>query len=434
MKSLDFLIAVEINNRETLPMLLLKKELERRGYSVELDYVHRIKGGLKKRKARVVIVNYIRSLDHVISAVGKTEFGKIINLKWEQIPLVSESRAIFPISDNKTFERCATNLWGDSCISMDGFFDNISRDYIFECGCPALDFCREKMMQIFERKDTIAKKYGMNANVKWNLFVSSFGYKNYSESQVKKMDLDNGTPFYSYMREVEVATSREILEWFEKIMRENKDEVIVYRPHPTERLEDRLFEMEREYSNFFVIREHDVKQWMIVCDRLFFWWSTSIAEGFYMQKPSYVLRPVDIKKEYEIVTYSNNNAFIRNYEQLRESLKCKWNSTDYPTDQETMNKYYFMRDKYVYEMIADMCEEVYDNEKYSLSQIARDVIKKYQKEQYSNMCIRDKVILYMFASPLYPAYEKLIGRKNAKKEMSKKEMSRIERRIAGVIG
>ena len=63
--------------------------------------------------------------------------------------------------------------------------------------------------------------------------------------------------------------------------------------------------MAAKHSNFHLITNYSVKQWITVSDTLFSWMSTSIAEIYFANKSCFVVRPFPIEWEYDPVIYEN---------------------------------------------------------------------------------------------------------------------------------
>ena len=113
--ALDFLILYEHTVREYESDLLLKLELERRGYTVEirqlLDPKHLRLFGRDKPEVLVASCMYDNEAinSHVYNNIGKCD--KIVNLHWEQMLSDTQEEGDW-FNMNGNAKRCVQTCWG----------------------------------------------------------------------------------------------------------------------------------------------------------------------------------------------------------------------------------------------------------------------------------------------------------------------------------
>ena len=86
------------------------------------------------------------------------------------------------------------------------------------------------------------------------------------------------------------------------------------------------------------------------------WFSTSVAEIFYMGKKCNILRPVPLPDDLE-VEVMNGAEFITSKEEfLRRTENCS--EGGFPVSAERIGNYYSVEDKYSFKRIADVLEDL----------------------------------------------------------------------------
>jgi hypothetical protein len=151
-----------------------------------------------------------------------------------------------------------------------------------------------------------------------------------------------------------------IIEWLKKAAIDNPDKIFIYRPHPGEKDNPVLKALESTYSNIISINALSVKQWIIVSDKIYTWYSTSISEAFYAGKNCQILRPIPINPDQE-VSFMEDAIMIKRYEDFSKSLVE--NNSSFPITEEAMTYAYGDMSTYAYENIADLCEKILKDEK-----------------------------------------------------------------------
>lgn len=375
MKKYDFVFVWEVKNRELENDCLIAYELERRGYKVGFigTWDEQFKRS-RPLKTEVVIAfalystDLIRFIDHHVD-----ENDKYLNMQWEQVFtnvtakldkkyfLGFEGVKSVGVSDNAT--KAVHLCWGGSSQTRLINQYEVPEENLPITGHVTLDFLRPELRGYYMSREELFYQYGIPVEKEVCLFISSFSYTNMPES-VSKSDNNMSWGFdVDKMAELTIRSQREVLSWIETLLEKNEDMVFIYRPHPSENDNVVLQEMEKRLSNFFVINDLSVKQWILVAYKIYTWVSTSIAEIYAAGKSCGVLRPVQIPYELEMEIY-NDATFITSYEEFEQSL---FTELSFPITKEKMQEHYFIDEEYpTYMKICDLLEEMYHSEKYCM--------------------------------------------------------------------
>lgn len=364
MKKVDVLFLYETRVRELENICLIKYELERRGYSVavlntwnELDYK-----GKPKYDAQVVVTHAMYHdgiYQFVKSLVGKAP--KIVNMQCEQIGTIGDreskqSRYVLSGVAAQSMNIC----WGDATVKRLTEDSKIPPKYIRKTGNVTLDFCREALRGYYRSRNELFNQYQVPTDKPVNLFISSFSYVNLPEEMVKQSDVTGRDEFIRLSND----SFHQVLGWFDRLLTENNDQVIVYRPHPAEAENKDLLKMcEKFPGRFFVIRQESVKQWISVCDKVYSWFSTAAAEVFAFGVPCAILRPLEIPRHREVEIYEGT-SFITEYEDFARSVREGITNT---LSKEVFDHYYSIESRMSFERVADAIEDVLKDDSYLIA-------------------------------------------------------------------
>lgn len=357
--ALDFLILYEHVVREYESLLLLKLELEKRGYSVE---IHQLLDRKKLKymtycKPKVLVSSCMYDEEainsHVYNNVGKCK--KVVNLHWEQmLSDTQEQGDWFNFKGNA--KRCIQTCWGTLTQQR------LIQHGMLEKNCPVtgaimMDFLRPEFQGYFKNKQQLCKEFGLDPNKKLILYISSFGYASMTPEEVKELSAMAGEDFTGFAHTNQVSM-QQTLDWFEQYLAENPDHQLVYRRHPSEWNSPRLQKMEQQYPNFHIIFADSVKQWITVADNIFIWMSTAIAEVYFAKKSCHILRPVPIEHEFDPVIYKDAQ-YITSYSQFMQAVQQE--NPPFPIAKETIEGYFDNTETSAYLRMADLLEDVYHN-------------------------------------------------------------------------
>jgi len=354
-------IVYELKNREYDSVLLLKSELEGRGYRVEIIN-KQMMFRWKYKKAVVVIPNCYTTANYdYYRYLLNSKHNYIINLQLEQvISKKSEENGYF--NPKGKAAEVVHLCWGENSYNR-LLTNNIDKHNLYITGATQLDFLRPEFKELWYSRDEIIKKYSLPKGKIWILYISSFAYVN-NELVVKHLQKDLGgeskAQYIKQFEQISIESQKITLELLEKLVKNNKDIAVIYRNHPAEKTNKRITKLAEKYNNsFFNISELNIKQWLMVSDQVVTWFSTSIVECYMAKKMCYVVRPIPIPKDIDATIYNNCNSFINNYDELEFVIRgSKRNDYDtrFPIDIEDINSYYEVDSIPAYIKVANVIE------------------------------------------------------------------------------
>ncbi len=353
--ALDFLILYEHTVREFENDCLIIAELERRGYTAELFQLMDRKK-LKYftfKKPRVVVTSAMYNNETLNSFVYNNagRVNKVVNLHWEEVlSREQEDSEFYSMTENA--RKCTHICWGEA-----------AKKRIVEKGVPEgnavvtgavhLDFLRPMFDGYFKTPEQIRRMYSLGDG-RLILYISSFSCAQMDDAEVSELNEMTDLDFAGF-KAVGARSMKTTLEWFSRYLDSHPDETIIYRPHPSEWNSPPLEEMKKKHTNFRVISDLSVKQWIKVCDVIATWMSTSIAEIYFAGKSCTVIRPEPLHDDYDPVTYKGVNA-ADSYERMETSLSVS--SPVFPIDEKRLCSHYDVDpERPAFMRICDLLEE-----------------------------------------------------------------------------
>lgn len=368
MKDIDFLIFYEVKNREFESVVLIRNELVKRGYNVK--YVG-FSEGLESEKLREFVdrvkVAIMPSLYHetecleiVYRIAGRVD--KLINLRWEQVysnetEIDKEYYAYSKGIAKEAYQCC----WGERpklLVESAG----VKPEKICVTGPVQMDLLLPQFRKRYLSRKELFKKYDINPQEPVVLYISSFSNSTMTDeelanyvTQFEKKERESYLEFASK----EKQTIKLITEWLSRLSKE-RNCTIIYRPHPTENGSEEVEEL-KTLPNIKVISDENVKQWILCCDQVYTWYSTSLAEAYVANVPCFILRPVELSFGDDIPIY-RSFSYITHYEDLLANydklLQTQGVCDNYYKDCK-LNEYYDIKKDYPsYKRTADYFEWV----------------------------------------------------------------------------
>lgn len=361
MPTINVLITYEHIVRELDSICLLRAELLRRGYCVyvmniyETNLIKRIKFLLFKRLS-IIVVPTLRDCWHfrfqVNRLVGATP-KVVVNLQWEQVfsPANEEEQLAKGLST-----RAVHCCWGERI-----------RDKLLNRGIPKalltgpvqLDLLRGDLPNNSQESIDLFGCYGVN-NKKVVLFTSSFSIGDFSDYQIDALAKECNYDARK-LQTIERKSKKIILSWFADVLTERKELTIIYRPHPSEVIDDDIRRMAENHANFRVIGSEPVNLWIKCCDATLTWISTSIVNNYIMNKPSLILQPVDVG-EFNPYIFCNANKCM-SYERFLEFLDNP-SSSSFPISSDEFKDFYYVSDStFSFIRTADVLDSLMNEQK-----------------------------------------------------------------------
>lgn len=359
---MDYIIIYEKKNRELENALLLKIELELRGY--ECSVIQFYEGnrfnvfGISRPKVILAPNLYeYKSIPRIYSRFGRSQ---LVNLQYEQV--LSEKWEKIGHHNPKSEAKKAIHVcWGPK-----------TRDRLTEAGVPKgnlkvigalqLDLLRKEYRRNTSSvKQELAQEFKLDETKRWALFISSFTYADISESKLSMNESISNTNLSSFVK-VHTSSRDSILDWLKRILEQDTDNIIIYRPHPDELSLNKVIELEKKYLNFRIIRDRSVKTWIESCDNIYSWYSTSVVESHFLNKPYAILRPLELPNDFESVLLKYSK-YIKSYEEFENDYFKNDSERILPINESYIRQYYQVdNDKPSFIKYCDMLEEVYSSE------------------------------------------------------------------------
>jgi len=447
MKMYDFLFVYEVKSRELENICLLKLELEKRGYSVAVRETWRaIHYPYAKVNAKVVIsfACYDNSQIQYMSSFAKG-VEKILNLQWEQLYTVGDEEDENCLYKIKDFATQVTHVcWGQFNYDRLTNISGIKPINLTLAGQLSFDFFKPNLKGYYLSREELLKRYNIDSNQKVYLFISSFSYVDMPDEELKTGVYAQTANDSLDFKSISSKSQQEMLGWVEETLKKHDDIIFIYRPHPAETGNINLETLEKKYKNFRIIRDYSVKQWIVVCDKIYTWYSTAIAEIYAAGKSCSILRPYPLSNKMDIRIYINGD-FITTKEEFIESYLE--DNTKFPLDEKQINYYYNFSNEYSYKIICDKLEEVLKNDDYKVNfskilmpQRKLDWLRFVKRSLMAmfNRIFTNSLIVKLLAKLSKKISTKLDNQKFIKKMIknnyaSKKEIQKIQNKIAGII-
>lgn len=348
----DFLILFEHRVRELENACLLSTELKRRGYSTCISYYNNRRNFFIRPRVLVVphLYNDIQVNEFALNKWKDT--NAILDLQYEQV--LSKNEEVGDDIHNPSGQAAFAQhiAWGKQQVKR-YMNHGIEKSHIHCTGHMTMDMLKPRFKGFYLSKEYIANKYNIPSQSRWLLFISSFSYANMDKEKLDKMSRLYGDQYE--FADFSKKSYLIIVDWLIKIAQENPDITVIYRPHPAERDCQDLKERISGHENIVIVNDYSVKQWIMVSDLIYTWYSTSIAEAYYASKNCQILRPVKVPPKLEVSIMEGSNK-IENFQDFKKSVEVGENS--FPLKDELLTEVYGSKDGYAYQKVADVCEKM----------------------------------------------------------------------------
>ena len=354
----DFIILYEHRNRELENAVLLAMMLKKRGYKVAIEY--RRSARILFQRAEVILTPFFYNNDNVIDFAFQPFkfYKKVINLQYEQV-FSKQSEDTFENLPNEKAKNAVHISWGDESVNSLKKV-GIHKSNIFEIGHISMDLNMKKYRGTFYNRRYLSRKFNLDINKKWLLFISSFSCVGLTKTEFDRWKEQTSSTEYS--SEISYETQPLILEMFERLIKNNKEIIVIYRPHPHEAANKELQLLEKQHKNFRVISSFSIRQWIFTADYVSTWCSTSIVDAMFAKKNCAIIRPIPLIEEYDFKIF-RDQKIIETYEELNDFINDTENH--YLINDNTIKKYY-CNDYHAntFEKLCDVCVEVYNNDSF----------------------------------------------------------------------
>lgn len=342
---MDCLIFYELVERSYENDLLIKLELERRGFKVKLVNMYwRDFWKSFFYHPRIYVVPSCRDTN-VMSALCSVPYKEAawVNLQEEQIGFSNEADISIFLPQGRAKE-AAHLCWGETAA---GYMKRagVRNEYIIPSGPVQFDLCSPRFKDYFYDKKYLAEEFGLDVNKKWILFASDFC--TISECQTEeslRYKMNRFGDFWKTMYDYETECSEMLTEWWSRYLSTHDDTIFIYRPHPSEYQSiGRIEELEKKHDNFVCIKKYSIKQWIHVADAFTTWISSSVMEAFYLGIPCFALgKEKGIIDSGLAIALFRRDRYITDYELFEKAMddpsamSSEWN----PVNKEEAERIY----------------------------------------------------------------------------------------------
>ena len=226
-----------------------------------------------------------------------------------------------------------------------------------------MDLLNNHYKSYYDKKTDLADKFNIDATKEWVLFISSFTYTNMTKETYDEELKCYGERLNDF-KEISTKSKVEILIWMEEALKLYPNKIFIYRPHPSEKEDERLNKLEITYNNFKIISELSVKQWIKTSEIILTWYSTSAAEVYFSGKNCHILRPFEIPYEWEVTIYNKSTKITK----LNVFLNLLVNKDEkFPLNLEVLNSYYNINlEESTTNKICDLLVQMIKTDKYDM--------------------------------------------------------------------
>lgn len=359
---MDFVIIYERKIRELENAIMLKLELERRGYQCSVfQYLEGSRYNIFNiNPPKIILVPHMyddRNIYRTFFRFGHARY--LVNLQYEQV-LSDKWEKVGHHNPKGEAQKAIHICWGIK--TYDRLKDaGVSENNLKLLGALQLDLLREEYRQsTYYTRKFLSEEFGLETAKRWTLFISSFAFADILEDRLK---MNEDVASISLKNHVELHTqSRDrILDWLTNLLEKDKENLIIYRPHPEELSINKVIELEKKYSNFRIISNYSVKVWIENCDNMYSWYSTAVVESHFLNKPYSIIRPIELPDDFDNVVLKRAK-FITDYKEFELDYFKDDNLRELPIDDAYIREYYQVDKNYPsYIKYCDMLEELYNN-------------------------------------------------------------------------
>ncbi|MDO5444352.1 MAG: hypothetical protein Q4F31_01885 [Eubacteriales bacterium] len=348
-------IVIEVANRELDNAILLKTELEKRGYAVRIMSKTE---ELRKTPTDILVTPncYIKPDYDFYRYRFNCPSGMLVNLQYEQVlSPIEEDNELYSLDD--TSKGITHICWGRHTVDrLTG--KGVAKENLPVTGAIQLDTTRPMFDSRWKTRSEISDEFNLDQNKKWILYISSFATTSgglINEVQKLTHTEDNVDRFSKITDESQAET----LLWFDRFLSDsdNSGYLVIYRPHPVELSSPIVNSLREKYPDSFrVIQDYEVKQWIRVSDIPCTWLSTAISESYFSGKNCLVFRPYEIPWDIDCVIF-NDVRSAKTYEEFLNEIKFYNPSLDaFPIDRKLIEYYYNFSLEPAFRKIADVID------------------------------------------------------------------------------
>ena len=353
---MNILIVYERKNRELENCILLKRHFEKAGYNCTISQFYDGANFNIFNRVRYdcIFVPHLYNSAEVLRTIAR--FGhctNIINLQYEQV-LSAKWESLGHHTPSGYAQYYDHICWGPSTTNRLRLA-GIDESKLHTVGALQLDLLRKEYRLGHKLKKEICTIYDLEFDKPWILFLSSFTYADITPNRLKMNEEVAGTSLSSFV-DIHTASRNKILSWFENALESTPEKIFIYRPHPDE-LELRVVkELEKKYSNFHILSEGSAKLWIEASDQILSWYSTTVVESHFLEKPYSILRPLPLPSDFDSVLLSKGN-FVTSQAEFSKTISKGVDFGTFALTDEDVSDYYLVDEVPTFAKILKIVEK-----------------------------------------------------------------------------
>lgn len=398
-EELDFLMIYEHKVRELENMCLIKCELEKRGYTVRIFHIEdpiAVKAVKPLYHAKVVVLMACyRNSTLEWHTKDFVSFDKVIDMQWENIVYPKDEKAGKVFKNYSGIGKEVVRVsWGDA--NRRRLLETAKMDpkKIKLVGHVGMDFLRNELKGYYLSKEELFLQYHLPMDKKILLFASPFYADNLHEDYIADMCSRFGEDWKEYY-DFMMKSEHIILEWFSRICESREDVFVIYRPHPGH-IGKKMAEVEQKYSNFRIISDKSIKQWILVSDLVYTGNSSTFVEAYFAKKMYYLLFPMEVTPGFELTIIRDADK-VKTYDEFCCTIDNQ--EMAFPVSEQAINDVYTIDwERPNYMKFADMAEEVLQDSYY---QLTAEQLKSYRTKYPLGVRLQKKLSQIDFLYQIY---------------------------------
>lgn len=402
MEELDFLFIYEHKVRELENLCLMKYELDRRGYKTRIAYIDDANNALvaKPKYHTKVLCTMACYRNQTLKWHAKNFvlFDKVIDLQWENIVYPKDEHRENAFKNYSGIGKEVVRVsWGKQNAERLIEAAHMDPKKVKLVGHVGMDFLRKPLSNYYLPRKNLFAEYQIPDDKKVILFASPYYGDHLEKSYIEDMCMRFGDDWVSYYQFM-CDSQHIVLEWIEKLCRKDPEIFVIFRPHPGHASE-MAEKIEQNCSNFKIIGDKSVKQWIVTCDKIYTGNSSVVVEAFFGRKMCQLLFPLPVTKGFELKLISDSRK-ITTWEEFERSVYS--DTEEFPTPQKSIEEIYMVDwDTPSYIRFADMAVDVHDDEYYLLTE---EQLKSYRNDSFEERVTE----AFSQITPLYKFYLKLL--------------------------
>jgi len=298
MKNIDILYLYQHVARE-LDIACIVSNILKTNYNIKIKISHwryGLDNLLNKYKPKIVILPFCYNVNDFTSILLKCRKSIFINLAWEQL-FSDGTKNVKAPRDYFSHKHVFHQAWGiffSEYLQQHG----VLSENIFVNGNPTYMLYHEPYRKYYNKDDrsSLADKHNLDISKKWILFPENYGMAFYSNSVIEGFSNRGGNKEeVTSMRNYSLKCFEKAFLWCSEVAKNDDRVQFIIRPRPaislkifTKKLKQIVDDLP---SNFRVIKDGSIREWILASDVIISSYSTSLIEAAVADKSVYMIEP-----------------------------------------------------------------------------------------------------------------------------------------------